>query len=379
MKALRRLVYPACLALLWPLNQILCVVLRSRYRPGSVLHISYMGHIPHQTVRILRAHGVDADYLAVGDSAVWSEADYQINNTGFPLFTPFREFLIVWRVVARYETIHAHFMVTATRTGWEVPLLKRMRRTLVAHFRGCEVRDRERNMTLHPRINICQECDYDPLPCKAPYNVARRALAAAHADAMLVTTPDLQDFAPQAEHMPFFMPPDVAPAAARPAGNRPFVMVHATNHPGIEGTRHIEAAIAGLRAKGHEIEFRFLSGARHREVLEALKGADLAIGKMKMGYYANAQIESMAAGVPTVTCVREQFMTPELRESGFIFTSLDDLERTLEYYVTNPGALARKRELARVSIAALHDNAQLSRRYVEVYQRARAAAGRRHA
>ena len=372
MSALRRLVYPFCVALLWPLNQLLSMVLRSRFTPGSVLHISYMGHIPHQTVRILRANGIAADYLAVGDSPVWSESDYQINNTGSPLFTPFREFATVWRVVSRYDIIHAHFMVTATRTGWEVPLLKRMGRTWVAHFRGCEVRDRERNMAMHPAVNICQECDYDPLPCKAPHNIARRALAACHADATLVTTPDLKDFAPHAEHMPFFLPPDVAVAPAPPAGRRPFVLVHATNHPGIEGTRHIQAAIDRLRAKGHQIEFRFLSRAPHQEVLDALTTADLAIGKLKMGYYANAQIESMAAGVPTVTCVRDQFMTPELEASGFIFTSLDRLEATLEHYIANPDALATKRALTRRTISALHDNRVLSRRYREVYERARA-------
>ena len=373
MTALRRLVYPACVALLWPLNQLLAMVMRSRFAPGSVLHVSYMGHIPHQTVRILREHGVAADYLAVGESAVWSQSDHQINNTGFALFTPFREFLVFWRIVARYEIVHAHFMVTVTRSGWEVPLLKRMGRKLIAHYRGCEVRDRERNMALYPAVNICQECDYDPLPCKAPHNVARRALAAAYADATLVTTPDLQDFAPHAEHMPFFLPPDVQPSAPSPTAGKPFLIVHATNHPGIEGTRHIRAAIDRLRMKGHQIEFRWFSGARHQEVIEALATADLAIGKMKMGYYANAQIESMAAGVPTVTCVREPYLTPALQQSGFIFTTLDGLEVTLEHYLTHPDALAEKRAAARASIQALHDNAALSRRYSEVYARARAS------
>ena len=373
-RTLRRLFYPTCLALLWPLNQLLTLVMRNRYVPGSVLHISYMGHIPHQTVRILRAHGVAADYLAVGTSPVWSQSDHHIDHTGAPLLAPFRELLMVWRIVARYQTVHAHFMVTATRTGWEVPLLKRMGRSLVAHYRGCEVRDREQNMAMHPAINICQECDYDPLPCKAPHNIARRAIAAKHADATLVTTPDLKDFVPHAEHMPFFMTPDVEPSPARTADGRPFVIVHATNHPGIEGTRHIREAIDRLRGKGHRIEFRFFSGARHDQVLDALKTADLAIGKLKMGYYANAQIESMAAGVPTVTCVREQFMTAALLESGFIFTSLATLEETLEYYLTHPDALAAKRAAARPSISALHDNAALSRRYAGIYERVRAGA-----
>lgn len=368
MKFLRSLVYPTCLALLWPVNQLLARLLAGRYEPGSVLHVSYMGHIPYQAVQALRAHGVRARYLAVGHSPVWSLSDFQIASVGSPLFTPFREFLTVWRVVARHEILHLHFMVTATRSGWELPLLKRMGRKIVVHYRGCEIRDRELNMANHPAINICQECDYDPWPCKAPYNIARRALAAKYADAELVTTPDLKEFAPAAEHMPFFAPAQPA-LSQQVSGDHEYRIVHATNHPGIEGTRHIAAAIERLRSRGFRIRFDALQGARHADVMAALSSADLAIGKMKMGYYANAQIESMAAGVPTITYVRPELRTAALEQSGFIFATLDTLEAVLEHYLTHPEELAAKRAIARASILAIHDNAAVSQRYVEVYHR----------
>ena len=88
-----------------------------------------------------------------------------------------------------------------------------------------------------------------------------------------------------------------------------------------------------------------LNGVTHDEVLAELADADLAIGKMKMGYYANAQVESLMAGVPTITYVRPEFMTDELRESGFIFATLDTLEAVIEHYLANPEALARNAPL----------------------------------
>jgi hypothetical protein len=375
---LRRLVYPACVAALHPFNLLLARILANRFEPGSVLHVSYMGHIPYQSVRILRDHGVRADYLAVGHSPIWSLSDFQIRGTGFPLFTPFREFWMVWTVAARYEIVHSHFMVTVTRSGWELPLLKRMGRKLVIHYRGCEIRDRALNMAAHPAVNICQECDYPfPRPCEAPHNVARRALAAAYGDAHLVTTPDMKDFAPAAVHMPFFSPADAA-AAAPPAGTktvrRAFRIVHATNHPGIEGTRQIRTAVDAVARAGFAIDFVFLQGVAPDRVQRELAGADLAIGKMKMGYYANTQIESMAAGVPTITYVRPEFMTPELEQSGFIFATLDTLQSVLEHYLSDPAALARKRDAARRSILSLHDNATVARRYIALYDQLRAAA-----
>jgi hypothetical protein len=272
--------------------------------------------------------------------------------------------------MARYEVIHAHFMVTVTRTGWEIPLLRQMGRKLVVHYRGCEIRNREAILASRPGMNICEECDYAPhRPCEATYNVTRRALAAAHANAVLVTTPDLQAFARDAEHMPFFTP-ETAVAPPMPVDSeREFLIVHATNHPGIEGTARIRKAVDGLRAQGLRVRLEVLHGARHEEVLAALARADLAIGKMKMGYYANAQIESMALGVPTITYVRPEYMNDELRDSAFIFATLETLPSVLAYYVSNPDALAAKRRQARESILRLHDNAAIAGRYRTLYQR----------
>ena len=139
-------------------------------------------------------------------------------------------------------------------------------------------------------------------------------------------------------------------------GSRPLKLVHITNHPGIEGTERIRQAVEEVRTRGFQIEFLHLRDVSHAEVIRALHEADLAIGKMKMGFYANSQIESMACGVPTITWIRPEFMNDTLLESGLIVSHLDDLVATLVTYLSDPAALARKRELARRSILALHDN-----------------------
>lgn len=364
--------YRTALAVLMPINHVLARLLAARVVPGSVLHVSSMVHVPYYMVRILREHGVAADYLAVGDSDWWDKSDHHFRPTRWPVVSVLKEMWGVWSLVSRYEIVHAHFAVTLTRAGWEWPLLKTMGRRIVVQYRGCEIRNRELNMRLHPQVNICQECDYMPRLCETPLNARRRRLAAQHGDAFLVTTPDMKDFIPAAQHIPFFVmgPDHAAPARARTG---PLKIVHATNHPGIEGSRHIRRAVEALSAKGHAIELVELNGVTHDRVLAELADADLTIGKMKMGYYANAQIESMAAGVPAITFVRDEFMTDELRASGFIFATLDTLEGVLEHFLTRPAALAEKRAQARDSILRLHDNAVIAREYLAVYQRLRQA------
>jgi hypothetical protein len=337
--------------------------------PNSVLHISYMVHVPHRMVAELRKVGQRADYLAIGTSSHWSDCDYNYCPSGVVPIRRLQEFWWLWRVLARYEVIHAHFMYTLSATGWELRWLKRIGRKLVVHWRGCEARDRNRNMALHPAVNICQDCDHHPFICQSDSAVRRRALAARYADMALVTTPDMKDFMPDAAHFPFFAPdvaPPTLPAPTRAAGETR--IVHVTNQPGIEGTRVIERVIARLVDRGFRIRFQWIHDLPYERALAEVAKADLAIGKMKMGYYANAQIESMALGVPTVTCVREEFLTPALRESGFIFTTLDELEATLEYYLTHPAALAGKRAVARKSILNLHENEGLALSLAKSYR-----------
>jgi len=362
---------------LYPINWLLSEVLRCRVKQGSVLHISGMVHVAFHTVRLLREHGVNADYLAVQRSPWWSQSDYLFIPTRWPVLSVLKEMWWVWSVVSRYEIVHAHFMTGVTRSGWEWPLLRRMGRHIVVHYRGCEIRDRERNQQLHPHLNICQECDYNPRICEV--NARRRAIAAANGSAFLVTTPDMKDFAPAAGHIPFFITrSDLRAQRAGGRDGKRFKIVHATNHRGIEGSRHIQTAIDNLFAKGFPIHYVDLTGVTHERVLAELADADLSIGKMKMGYYANMQIEAMAAGVPTVTCVRPEFMTDALRQSGFIFATLETLESTLEFYLTNAEALAQKRAVARPSIEALHDNAAIAREYGALYARLRAGGLPQH-
>jgi hypothetical protein len=364
-----------------PLFHLLSVpvlpILRKRRRTGAVLHLGYAAHQPYHTTRILRKFGIQADFMAIGArSHLWERYDYHLGYSGWK--TRWKELGLFWQVVSRYEIIHSHCGVMLSEDGWELPLLKQLGCRIVIHYRGCEARDQQLNMALHPMMNICQQCDYNGTICRKERG--RRTLANRYGDLFLVTTPDMLDFVPEGIHLPFFapdlpLPTELTPGEGR-TGNprsdhdpeRPFRIIHITNHPGIEGTEQIRAAIANLQRRGHQIEFTHHHGITHQDVLLAHLGADLSIGKMKMGYYANAQIESMVCGVPAVTYVRSEFITPEMEESGLILTDLAGLEQTIEFYLTHPDELAKKRDKARSSILRLHDNKKLATKLIGFYR-----------
>ena len=318
-----------------------------------------------------------ADYMAIGSSLVWDKCDYAITYSKWPHIRALQEFLIFWKVVSKYEIIHSHFMIMLTNSGWELPVLKKLGRKIVIHYRGCEIRDRQGNISLHPGLNICEECDYGAYCEKDEVVRKRRDLSSQYGDLFFVTTPDLKDFVPYAVYLPFFVPE--IELSSYKNGDSPvkgeIKIVHATNHPGIEGTEKIRKAIDSLIKKGYRIDFVFLKGVPHDVVLKEIATADLTIGKMKMGYYANAQIESMLMGVPAITHIRKEFMTEELENSGFIFTDIEHIGDTIEIYINEPDKLNAKRRIARESILKLHDNKRLSGQLTACYRTIKAGQG----
>lgn len=362
--------YYICAFFAYPINAVLSLGLRKRVYQDSVLHVSRMGHIPFFMVQRLRTSGKKVDYMAIGTSPVWHKCDYNVRYSILPFIRIFQEMYWFWAVAARYETIHYHFIMTLAYSGWDLPILKKMGRKIVMHFRGCDIREREKNMELNPEINICQKCDYY-IPYEKKYGCQvgrvkrRRELAVRYGDAFLVTTPDLKDFVPGAVYLPLFAPQAGAPE--KKSVSREINIVHVTNHPGIEGTDEIEAVMEGLKKEGFAVNFRKFSGISYDKALEAYAGSDLSIGKLKMGYYANSQIESMYCGTPAITFVRPRFMTEDMRNSGFIFSSIERLKDTMEYLLAHPEEIAKKRSIARESILRLHDNEVIARRLLGLY------------
>jgi hypothetical protein len=327
-------VYHLMVMMLMPMNLMGIRYYKKKFFPNSILHISYMVHVPYFLTRTLRKHGIKADYMAIGTSPLWNQSDYQIKFSPWPFLRPFQEFRIFWNIVSRYEIIHSHFMLALTYSAWEWPILKRMGRKIVIHYRGCEIRDPEKVIKTNPEFSICEGCAYENKPCQQPVILRRRAMAQKYGDLFFVTTPDLKRFAPYAIHLPFFAPDiDMQSFKRIPYESERkngFKIVHVSNQPGIEGTKYIQKAIDHLIQKGYKINFIFLQGVPFEKVLRELASADMAVGKLKMGYYANAQIESMLMGVPTITHISPEYMVPDLQNSGFIFSNLRGLEETIE-------------------------------------------------
>jgi len=361
--------YDLTIILISPINFILIKVLRNNFSPYSVLHISYMVHVPYQTTRILRAHGIKADYLSKGKSKNWDKSDYSAPQSLIPILQALQEFVMFWRIISKYEVIHLHFCHTMSISGWEMPILKNLKRKIIIHYRGCEIRDYFKNIQLHPGYNICELCDYNYF-CVSKINKRRIEFVSKFGDSFLITTPDLIDFVPSAKHIPFFAPEIEGIQIKLKKKSYPEIplrILHWTNHPGIEGTEAILKIIESLKSKNYRIEFMFLTDVSQELIFQQLPNFDLTIGKMKMGYYANSQIESLSFGVPAICWIRPEFVTDEILNSGLIISDLENLEITLEQILKNPEELKSKKDNARKFILKMHNSQDIANLYRKEY------------
>ena len=368
---IKKSMYTLTSAVILPLIFIISIISRMIRPQKYVLHVGGPSHVLEHTVSVLRENGISADYLAIGENIYNKSSDFRFLPSRIPTLTVFREAITFLKVMLAYRIVHSHTGVMPSWSVWEMLMLRVAGRKIIVHFRGCEARNKKRNMQLHPHINICQACDSDGYACSNARVRVRRLMAGLFANQILVTTPDMKDFVPEALHMPFFSHPEFEEAEAMSdVENRPLRIAHVTGHPGIEGTNDIRSVVEDLQARGYSLELCFLTRVNNEEAQQLLRNSDIAIGKMKMGYYANFSIEALSMGVPCITWIQDRFLTPNHSTSGLIVSDLTSLTQTLIKLLEDRSIIEDKRAVSRSSILALHDNQKISALYLSVYQEA---------
>lgn len=341
----------------------------------SILEVSALSHKPKMLSLLFREKGFRSQYFALNTnwacSWISQGYDYGLPNNLPPVRRALLETYYVWFVAARYDVIHYHFSALLTSTGWEVPILKRLGKVIVFHYRGCDARQKSLNLAKNPELNCCMECDYPAGSCENGYQRWRLEFGRKYGDLMLVTTPDLLDFVPEGQHIPFIPPLGVDLEAVTPVtrDRGVFRVVTSSNHHGVDGTQYVRDAVARLQAEGESIELVEVVKVPYREALSIYKSADVYVGKLLMGYYNNANIECMLMGVPCMTYIRPQFLEP-LGDCPIINTRPKEVYDNLKRYLGDREALRELGARGPEFIRRHHDPDVLVGRMIALFNKA---------
>lgn len=306
-----------------------------------VLQFSIISHKPFMLSREIRRLGIHSDYFALNADASYLNIgyDYSLSSKIHPLRRRFLEVYYLWGVMVKYDVIHCHFNSKLTPSGKEFDYLRRLGKLIVFHYRGCDIRHKSKNMRLNPVLNCCQKCDYPPGSCDTQEQQDKISISKKYGDLFFVTTPDLLDFAPYATYIPFIAP-DIDPSQIPPAPKpeEVFRVVTSSNHHGVDGTHYVRDAVNLLKSEGKKIELIELNKVPYQEALSYYKSADAFAGKLRMGYYNNANIETMIFGVPNFSYIRDTFK--EIHPDCPVVSSTPDtIYENLKYYLEHPDEL----------------------------------------
>ncbi len=318
-----------------------------------------------------------ADYLAKGTGWLTyrkeSPWDYRMVLLLPSPIRFFYEMFWAWTLYPRYEIIHSHFLLLIGSGFWEIRLLRLMGKKLVFHFRGCDIKTKAENLRLNPHYNTCQDCNYPQSWCDDFVKKRTRSLALKYGHQFFVTTLDLRDFVPQATWQPLVLPELPGEHRTPPRRHRrrapdPFRIVHSTNHEGYDGTRYAVAAVQRLQNEGYAIEFIVAKKVPFAEVLEVYAQCDLMIGKLVMGFYANAQIEAMLLGVPVMSYIRDDFLV-HIPDCPIINVTPATLYERLKYFLTHREELEEIGRRGPAYVRRVHDGKRVVADLIHIYQR----------
>ena len=297
-------------------------------REGAVRVLHAPAEIAGQAsvlTRALRALGVEAHSLAYNPGFPQYRPDEMRPYDALPLLRRYAGYLAsAARHLGRWDIYHFHFGRTLVPPhNPDLPLVKLLGGRVVFHYHGCDIRNRAHMLKAHARAT-CTECDPFCIPARQT-----RILASARrwADAELISTPDLIESAPRAEHLP--VAADLSDYVCAPPRGAPKLVVHAPTNRLIKGTRYVERAFEALSPRFPSVRFVVAEKLPWRDLVALLAEADVVVDQVFMGWYGMVAVEAMALGKPVLCFIRADF-EPRLHACPILRCTLEDLTERLD-------------------------------------------------
>ncbi len=239
----------------------------------------------------------------------------------------------------------------------EVPLLKRLGKTVVFYFVGCDIRN-EREVTRSSKVSACEACF--PKLCSRNRDLARET-AERYADIVYVSTPDLMGSITNAKLLlqPFNRLSSVPSSPPRTPNSR-FRIAHAPSSRQIKGTSYLLKAVQHLRDEGHDVELDLIENVSNDAALLRYAQADLAVDQLLIGTYGTFAVECMALGIPVLCYLDERYIDKYPAKPPIISSSPLEITDRLREVITGQFDLIALSQQATKYVSEFHSGRRLA-------------------
>lgn len=313
--------------------------------------------------------GFEGEVWSYGDVAFGFSADRTLDSERL-LTDPGHRWEVFDDAVRRFDVFHLQYSRSLLAPQgvvlpelWDLPLLKSLGKQVFMHFRGSDVRLPSVHLRTEPDSYFKDAgLDIDEDRIHARVSICRR-----YCDAMLVSTPGLLDYVPDAIWVPHVI--DVAawsPSGPRPSRNRP-VVAHIPSSRATKGSDAVDPAMRALDADG-VVEYRPLHGLAREELRAALQDTDILIDSLTIGDHGLISVEAMAAGAVAVAHIREE---NRRRNPGcpVVEATVHDVGEVVRRLAEDPQRRAAVAAEGRAWVEARHDRPVVGSLLADLYRR----------
>ncbi len=255
-----------------------------------------------------------------------------------------RRFSNVVSLVREYDVIHFHmssildYRKPLFPRGLDVPIYKSLGKDVVVHHHGSDIRG-----TGEPFFHDV------------------------FADELLVSTPDLLNWSPDATWVPNPVDIDSIPFVGATDDGPPYRIVHAPSDREKKGTEHVIEAVENVSGRGYEVELEIVEETPRDEALEIYKSADVIVDQVKLGWYGVFSVEGMALGKPVCVYIDEELQS-HISESPLVNATPETLADRLERLLEDDAHRERIGEDGRRFAEDVHGQTAVAEQMVELYE-----------
>lgn len=270
---------------------------------------------------------------------------------------------IVPGIIETNDVFHFHFGTSLMPDHSDLPVLKRLGKTILMHHWGSDVRLRSVAAKWNPYVKVKNGDE----------NFIRRSLErlSEYIDTCVVSDYELYEYVREYYRKVAVIPQAINLDEYRPAADRPkngkLTVVHAPTSPEIKGTDYIRKAVEELKSR-YDFNFRLVQGVSHEEAKKIYLDADLVVDQLLTGTYGLLSVECMAMGKPVI-CYISDFMKEKYpAELPLISANPDSFRETMEFLLKNREYLAEVGKNSRKYAEMYHDVDLISPRLLALYQ-----------
>jgi hypothetical protein len=294
----------------------------------KVIHCHNIAGVPSTLVKYQQRFGVDAA-LIVRRKHGFGFPENQLGRLGGA------KALIGADVIHYHSTSWVEGPVVGIRNP-DAKLLSLLGKPIVVHFHGSDLR----------------EC------------VPRSTLRSDH---MLVSTPDLLEYVPEAEWLP--NPVDLE--FYSPSQTKDTNKVHRVGYyaPAWKGTyvpvMEIERAVATLQKDGIPVEAAPARALQYDQMPDYYRSLSILVDKLEGGFYGLMGCEAAASGIAVIASTSKMMSHLDV-EPFYEFTG--SLVEDLRYLLQDDAERVRIAKRGRDYVEAKHEASKVARRTIEIYQ-----------